>query len=112
MFHFAPGLRCGTAISALVFEGKFSILIARFISEQSRPSARPGGENGCACRSVQRTSDQASLNLCSMPGSFRGLTSRFFALLAMKLFKICLSESVLCLQKCALRFFYMHEICW
>ena len=101
-----------TAISALVIEGKLPILIARFISEQSRPSARPGGENGCACRSVQRPSDQASLNLCTMPGSLRGLTSRFFSLLAMKLFKIRLSESVLYLQKFAPRFFYLHEICW
>ena len=99
-----------TAISALIFEGKFPILEARFISEQSRPSARPGRENGCACRSVQRPSDQASL--CSMPGSLRGLASRFFFFACNETVQKCLSESVLCLQKCALRFFYMHGMCW
>ena len=85
-----------TAISALIFEGKFPILEARFISEQSRPSARPGRENGCAYRSVQRPSDQASL--CSMPGtgSLRGLASRF-SLLAMKQVKsVCQSLFFAC----------------
>ena len=99
-----------TAISALIFEGKFPILEARFISEQSRPSVRPGRENGCACRSVQRPSDQASL--CSTPGSLSGLASPFFFFGCNETVQKCLSESVLCLQKCALRFFYMHGMCW
>ena len=105
-----------TAISALIFEGKFPILAARFISEQSRPSARPGRENGCACRSVQRdaraTSTQPRWISAVCPVVWGALLHAFFSLLAMKQFKVCLSESVLCLQKCALRFFYMHGMCW
>ena len=62
-------VQSSTAISALIFEENFSILVARFISEQSRPSTRPGRENGCACRSVLSPSDQALLK----PGSLSGL---------------------------------------
>ena len=36
-----------------------TIIVARFIFEQSRPSSWLGGENCCACRSVQSPSDQA-----------------------------------------------------
>ena len=69
-----------TAISALIFERKFPILVARFISEQSRPSARPGPRKWLrlSIRPTRCPSDPASLNLCSMPGSLSLLHAFFF----------------------------------
>ena len=100
-----------TAISALIFGGKFSILVARFISEQSSPSAQPGELLRLSLRpKPERPSLAESLRDARSVGA---LLHSSFSLLAMKLIsKICFSECVLCLRKCALHFFYMHRMCW
>ena len=97
-----------TAISALIFEGNFSILVAQFISEQGRQSARPGRKNGCDCRSVQSLSDQASLNLCIMPGGLRGLPSRFFFFACNQdmFVRVCALLAEVCTG-----LFYMNRMC-
>ena len=98
--------------SVLIFERKFSILVALFISEQSRPSARRGRENCCACLSVQSPSDEASLNLCSTVclvvwGAL--LDTSFLCLHWTSSKLLCLSESFLCLRKYALRSFTCND---
>ena len=76
-----------TAISALIFEGKFPILEARSISEQSRWSARPGRENGCACRVDPSNARATKPRSAVCPVVWGALLHAFFSLLAMKQFK-------------------------